>query len=222
MEHFIELERQCKHFIAQTTHADSAHDITHIERVVLMAKKLAKQESANLHVVIPAAWLHDCVAVAKNHPDRHKASAMAADKAITFLTQINYDARYFEAIRHAIIAHSFSANVTPTTLEAKIVQDADRMDALGALGISRCMKVGGAICRGLYHPIDPFCQQRQADDSRYTLDHFFVKLLHIADSMHTQSAKQEAKKRTDYMHAFMQQLGEEIGVSYEFEGSNDA
>lgn len=211
----LEVERQCRDFIINCGSADAAHDITHIERVVNVAKMLCADEQANLHVVLPAAWLHDCVAVAKNHPDRAKASRMAADKALTFLHSIGYDEQYFDDIHHAIIAHSFSANITPQTLEAKIVQDADRMDALGAIGISRCMKVGGAICRGLYHPSDPFGVERDADDSKYTLDHFFVKLLGIAQSMNTRSARLEAQKRTDYMHAFLAQLGEEIGVHYD-------
>jgi len=162
-------------------------------------------------VVLPAAWLHDCVAVAKNHPDRAKASTMAADKALSFLSSINYPEQYFAAIHHAIVAHSFSANIAVQSVEAQIVQDADRMDALGAIGVSRCMKVGGSIGRYLYHKDDPFCLHREPDDTKYTLDHFFIKLLHIAQSMNTPSAKDEAKRRTEYMLAFLEQLKSEIG-----------
>ncbi|MBD1582892.1 HD domain-containing protein [Pseudoalteromonas sp. S16_S37] len=204
------IEQACKNFMVNSVFADTAHDLTHIERVVKTAKELAEKEQADLAVVIPAAWLHDCVAVAKNHPDRARASKMAADKAVTFLQSIGYDESKFDAIHHAIVAHSFSANVMPQTLEAKIVQDADRMDALGAIGVSRCMKVGGAIARHLYHPDDPFCENREADDMRYTLDHFFIKLLHIAEQMHTDAAKEEARKRTDFMHTFLEQLKQEI------------
>ncbi|CAM4152405.1 HD domain-containing protein [Pseudoalteromonas byunsanensis] len=204
------IELACKNFMLNCVFADTAHDLTHVERVVKTAKLLAEQEQADLAVVLPAAWLHDCVAVAKNHPDRARASKMAADKAVSFLQSIDYDESKLDAIHHAIVAHSFSANVTPETLEAKIVQDADRMDALGAIGVSRCMKVGGAIARHLYHPDDPFCERREADDMRYTLDHFFIKLLHIAEQMHTRSAKEEARKRTDFMKAFLEQLKQEI------------
>ncbi|MBS3796429.1 MULTISPECIES: HD domain-containing protein [unclassified Pseudoalteromonas] len=210
-----QLELQCRDFILECGSADSAHDITHIERVVQVAKHLCVQEQADMAVVLPAAWLHDCVAVAKNHPDRAKASLLAADKALTFLHSIGYEQQYLEGIHHAIVAHSFSANITPVTLEAQIVQDADRMDALGAVGISRCMKVGGAICRGLYHPSDPFCQAREADDGKYTLDHFFVKLLGLAKTMNTHSARVEAQQRTAYMQDFLRQLGKEIGMSYD-------
>ena len=78
---------------------------------VRVAIKSGDAEQANMKVVLPAAWLHDCVAVAKNHPDRAKASTMAADKAIAFLASINYDAQLFTQIHHAIAAHSFSANI---------------------------------------------------------------------------------------------------------------
>ncbi|KPZ52859.1 MULTISPECIES: HD domain-containing protein [unclassified Pseudoalteromonas] len=206
-----QLDSQCRTFITSLIHADVAHDITHIERVVRVAIQLCHAEQANMNIVLPAAWMHDCVAVAKNHPDRAKASTMAADKAIAFLKSINYDASLFDDIHHAIAAHSFSANIAVKTLEAQIVQDADRMDALGAIGVSRCMKVGGSISRLLYNPDDPFCVNREADDKTYTLDHFFIKLLHIAKSMNTPSAKAEAERRTAYMYAFLEQLKSEIG-----------
>jgi uncharacterized protein len=205
------LSEQCRDFIKSLIHADVAHDITHIERVVRVAIQLCNAEKANMAVVLPAAWLHDCVAVAKNHPDRAKASTMAADKAIGFLQGLGYDESLFEDIHHAIAAHSFSANIKIKTVEAQIVQDADRMDALGAIGISRCMKVGGSINRLLYSPDDPFCTTRKPDDNKFTLDHFFIKLLNIAKSMNTPSAKEEANRRTHYMHAFLEQLRSEVG-----------
>jgi|TARA_Y100000780_G_scaffold187293_1_gene174231 uncharacterized protein len=206
-----QLNQQCRDFITSLVHADVAHDITHIERVVRVAVQLCIAEQADMAIVLPAAWLHDCVAVAKNHPDRAKASTMAADKAINFLASIGYDEQLFADIHHAIAAHSFSANIAIKTVEAQIVQDADRMDALGAIGVSRCMKVGGSISRLLYNPDDPFCLNREADDKKYTLDHFFIKLLHIAQSMNTPSAKAEAQRRTAYMHDFLAQLKSEIG-----------
>jgi uncharacterized protein len=190
--------------------ADPAHDFAHIERVVSMAKKLSVAESADLNVVVPAAWFHDSVAVAKNSPDRPIASKLAAERARAVLEQLNYSRALLPAIEHAIIAHSYSANVPPCSLEAQIVQDADRMDALGALGIARCMLVGGAIGRTLYEASDPLCEQRMPEDLKYTVDHFFTKLLLIGDTMNTESAKREAKRRTDYMRDFLLQLKRDI------------
>jgi len=197
-------------FLTQLGCADRAHDIDHIERVVATARLLGKSEGAELAVLEPAAWLHDCVSVAKDHPQRKQASLLAADRAVEFLQEINYPQQYHQAIHHAIVAHSFSANITPETLEAKILQDADRMDALGAVGIARCILVGGKLNRQLYSSIDPLCAEREPDDNVYTLDHFFTKLLTLGDSMQTQAAKVEAQRRSVYMREFLVQLQSEL------------
>lgn len=205
------LEAHCREFVGELLPADVAHDITHIERVVKVAKQLAEEEGANIWVVLAGAWLHDCVSVPKNHPDRPRASQMAADKAIEFLRTLSFfPARYLDDVAHAIVAHSFSANVKPETVEAQIVQDADRMDAIGAIGVARCMKVGGRLDRPLYHSEDPFCEDREPEDLKYTLDHFYVKLLNIAQSMGTEAAKREAQRRTEYMKGFLKQLATEL------------
>ena len=197
-------------FIQAEMQTDLAHDYQHVLRVVNNATKLCQQEGAIDAVVLPAAWLHDCLSLPKDHPQRALASQLAADKAIAFLTSIKYPAEHYQAIHHAICCHSFSANITPTTLEAKIVQDADRLDALGAIGIARCLQVSSQLKRPLYAPEDPFCTNREADDKSYTLDHFYQKLLKIKDSMHCDSAKKEANKRSQYMLTFLAQLDAEI------------
>lgn len=123
---------------------------------------------------------------------------------------IDYPSEYLQDIHHAIIAHSFSANVDPITLEAKIVQDADRLDALGAIGITRCIQVSSTLGRSLYSSEDPFCYERVPDDSSYTLDHFYTKLLNLSSTMKTKSAVKEADKRTLVMRAFLMQLESEL------------
>ncbi|QUM86602.1 MULTISPECIES: HD domain-containing protein [unclassified Moritella] len=197
-------------FLTQLGCADRAHDIDHIERVVATARQLGACEGAELAILEPAAWLHDCVSVAKDHPQRKQASLLAADRAVAFLQEINYPQQYHQAIHHAIVAHSFSANITPETLEAKILQDADRMDALGAIGIVRCILVGGKLNRQLYSSIDPLCVDREPNDDVYTLDHFFTKLLMLGESMNTQAAKAEAERRSVYMRDFLAQLQSEL------------
>ncbi|GAB2657657.1 HD domain-containing protein [Vibrio panuliri] len=189
---------------------DPAHDIAHVLRVVRTAKQLAQNEGAQLEVVVPAAYLHDCVSLAKNHPDRAKSSHLAADKAILFLQQLGYPAEYFQDIHHAIVAHSFSAKVIPKTLEAEVVQDADRLDALGAIGVARCIQVGTALGVALYNPQDPFCQQRDPDDRLYSVDHFYTKLFTLKDTMCTDSARREGEKRTEFMRQYLAQLAGEV------------
>lgn len=111
---------------------------------------------------------------------------------------------------YLIEAHSFSANIVPTTIEAKIVQDADRLDALGAIGIARCFSVAGRLSRSFYNEEEPIVISRSLDDQNYTLDHFFVKLLKIPHTLHTESAKKEAAQRLEFMKAFVDQFSLEL------------
>lgn len=189
---------------------DAAHDAEHIRRVVANARRLCREENANLWVVLPAAYLHDCVHVPKSSPDRARASRLAAQAAVQFLEQAGYPGSYLPAIFHAVEAHSFTANIAPQTLEAQVVQDADRLDALGAIGLSRCLMLGGAMGRDLYDPVEPFPITRPADDSRSNIDHFYTKLLHLAERMTTKAGRQEAERRTEFLRAFLAQLKSEL------------
>jgi len=206
-------ETQFTHFISSQMAADAAHDLAHIQRVVANARHLAQLENAEMAVVLPAAWLHDCVTVPKDSPQRAQASRLAAEKAGHFLQTAGYPAQFIPLIAHAIAAHSFSANIPPETIEAKVVQDADRLDALGAVGMARTFMVGGALKRPLYHPADPFCQRRQPDDAVSTVDHFYTKLFTLPKTMQTEAGRAEAEARAAFMRAFLRQLGHEIGVA---------
>lgn len=210
-----EWERAFESFVVRgvLSAADAAHDLGHVHRVVASARALARAEGADLAVVLPAAWLHDCVQHPKTGSARADASRAAAGAAGAFLRDAGYPEESIAAIEHAIHAHSFSARVPPQTLEASVVQDADRLDALGALGIARTLLLGGALGSTLYEPGDPFAHDRPLDDRRYVLDHFFAKLLHLAGGMRTLSGRAEAERRTDFMREYLVQLAREIGVS---------
>jgi len=197
---------------AQAADADAAHDRAHVERVVTTARRLAEDEEAQMDVVVPAAWLHDCVVVPKDHPDRSAAAQRAADTAQDFLADEGYPEQWIPDIAHAIAAHSYSGDVEPDTVEAKVVQDADRLDALGAIGIARCFAVGGALDQSLYHPDDPLCDDRAPDDDTYTLDHFYAKLLRLPDTLQTDAGRTEASRRAAYMRSYLNRLGTEIDV----------
>jgi uncharacterized protein len=190
--------------------ADAAHDVAHIRRVVANAKALARSEGGRLEVVIPAAWLHDCVNLPKDSGQRADASRLAAAAALSFLSAAGYPERYLAEIGHAIEAHSFSANIAPRTLEARIVQDADRLDAIGAIGIARCLMLGGAMGKPLYEPGEPLPRQRAPDESKYVVDHFYQKLLLLAERMQTAAGRQEAERRTAFMRDFLAQLSLEV------------
>jgi uncharacterized protein len=203
-------EPRLRRFVADQPAADPGHGPTHLERVVATALRLAAQERARVDVVLPAAWLHDCVHVAKDDPARAQASRLAADHALRFLESSGYPAACLPAIRHAIEAHSFSAGIEPRTIEAKVVQDADRLDALGAIGLSRCIAVGATLGRPLYAPVDPFCRSRAPDDRGSSVDHFYAKLLKLAATMQTAAGRREAERRTRFLRSFLAQLESEV------------
>ena len=124
------------------------------------------------------------------------------------------------AIQHAIEAHSFSAGITPETPEARILRDADRLDALGAIGVARNFSVSGALGRSLYDPADPFAEHRPLDDLAYSVDHWKVKLLALPGDMLTDAGKLIAQKRTHGMIRFLEEFAEEIGHSLPYDWSN--
>lgn len=189
---------------------DAAHDLEHVRRVVTTARRLCIAENADWTVVMPAAWLHDCVIVPKSSPDRKQASRLAARQAVAWLEELQWPHGRLDEIAHAIEAHSFSVGIEPRTIEAKVLQDADRLDALGAIGLARTLMLGGELKRAFYDPADPFCSTRKADDSVFTLDHLYCKLLKLEGLMQTASGKIEARQRTLFLTDFLGQLREEI------------
>jgi uncharacterized protein len=191
-------------------HPDPAHDILHVRRVVANAKRLAVSEGARLEVVVPAAYLHDVVMISKTDARRRQASQLSAIEAGGFLREIGYPEALIPDVEHAIEAHSFSAAIAARTLEAKVVQDADRLDALGAIGISRCLVLSGMTLRPIYFSEDPFGIDRVHDDSSNALDHFYVKLLRLPEMMQTSSGRSEADRRLQIMRAFLLALQSEI------------
>ncbi|HCH5093492.1 TPA: HD domain-containing protein [Vibrio parahaemolyticus] len=197
-------------FMQQEMQVDAAHDIEHVKRVVKTAKQLCDEENADIAIVLPAAYLHDCFTYPKDHPNRKQSSAIAAKKAIAYLESIQYPQHYHDAIAHAIEAHSFSANIRPNTLEAQIVQDADRLDALGAIGVTRCIQVSTHFNAKLYNDNDMFAKERELNDKQFTVDHFQTKLFKIVDTMNTESARLEANKRKAFMQTYLKQLYDEV------------
>jgi uncharacterized protein len=204
-----EIEARCVEYL-RTAGADVAHDIEHVRRVVANARQIGAVEGARLDIVVPAAWLHDCVHVPKNSPDRPRASALAAAEAMRLLAAWGQPADTLPAIAHVIEAHSFSAGIAPESLEARVLQDADRLDALGAVGLARCLMLGGVLGRPLYVPDDPFCGRREPDDLASTIDHFYTKLLHLAGQFQTGAGRAEAVRRTDFLRRYLGELAHEL------------
>ena len=189
---------------------DPAHDFDHIMRVYKNAEKLAKKEKANKKLVLSAALLHDIVNYPKSDKRSKNSSTQSAIKAKKILSKYNFSNSEIKVITDAIRDHSFSKHKIPKTLEGKILQDADRLDAIGAIGIARAFAVSGSENRPFYNGIDPFCAKRKPDDQKWTVDHFYRKLLKLEKLMNTKSAKTEAKKRTKVLEKFLFELKQEI------------
>jgi uncharacterized protein len=190
---------------------DPAHDFHHLMRVYKNAKRIGRREGTNMDILLPAVLLHDLVVYPKGSTKSSKSSDESADLAENILHSYGYPQDQINQICYCIRAHSYSKRVVPASLEGRILQDADRLDALGAIGIARTFSVGGSENRIFYNPNDPFCRSdRDLDDMQWTLDHFQTKLLKLEDFMHTQTAKKIAKERTRFMKLFIRQLQKEI------------
>lgn len=211
---------------APATADDGAHDLNHLERVWSLARRiLADHPGADALVVLAACFLHDLVNLPKNHPDRSLASALAAEKATRALADAGFPAEKLPDVAHAIEAHSFSAGIPPRTIEARIVQDADRLDALGAIGLARMFHVGGQLGRALAHGADPLARQRTPDDAQYALDHIEVKLLRLPATLHTAAARRIAQARAARLRRFRDEfvaewLGTEEDAEHGFQQLN--
>lgn len=192
--------------VRQTMMFDPAHDESHLLRVVRNA--LWFGEDGDKDVIIPAALCHDLVNLPKSHHNRSLASTLSAIDTITALHKtIGFkDRAHCENIRHAIVAHSFSAKTAPYTLEAKAVQDADRIDSLGLLGITRMFSVGGSMGRALFHPTDPLAENRELDEYAYSLDHYATKLGTLRKTMTTPRGIVMATNLTIDMEVFIKDL----------------
>jgi uncharacterized protein len=195
----------------QTTETkDPSHDFLHISRVYKWALRIGQKESADLRVLLPAALLHDLVNLSKDHPHRAKASSMSAAAADRILLEHNYLSNDRKKICDVIIEHSFSLGKKPSCLESGILQDADRLDALGAIGIMRMVTCGCLLSSVYYHAEDPFAKERPIDDKTYTIDHMYKKLFKLPQTMNTEMGIREANERVKFMELFIQQLGHEV------------
>ena len=182
---------------------DGAHDANHLQRVWRTAcALLAQHPEADALVVQAASFLHDLVNLPKDHPQRAEASRLAAAAAQEELARIGFPSEKLAAVMHAIEVHSFSAGIAPDTIEAKIVQDADRLDALGAVGLARLFYTAGQMGSMLAHPHDPLAQSRAPDDRNYALDHIAVKLEKLPASMQTAAGRELGEARLVLVRAF--------------------
>jgi uncharacterized protein len=202
----------------RTTGRGPAHDFAHVLRVTENARIIAEKEGARPEIVLPAALLHELFSYPKDHPESHRSGEVCAEHAREVLRGLEgspgleLTSEQIDAIALCIREHPYSLRKVPETLEGRVLQDADRLDAIGAVGIARCFATCGELQRPLFHPDDPFCRQRSPEDRNYGLDHFFGKLLKVAEGLHTRSARAMAEERSRFLQAYLDQLASELGI----------
>ena len=212
MEQFDWQQRFEAWLAGHLTQGDSAHDISHFRRVWGTAQRLAEESQADRLVILTACYFHDIVSLPKNHPERGRSSQMAARRTCDILRRDfpDFPPEHAASVAHAIEAHSFSAGIAPQSMEAKIVQDADRLEALGAIGLARVFAVSGALGVPLFDADDPFADARSLDDRAFALDHFQTKLLRLPDTMQTEMGRELARHNADFLIQFMAKLSAEL------------
>lgn len=194
---------------------DASHDWDHVARVLRLALTIAKKEKADEEVVAAAVIFHDWV---KLHPTKgkiDKSSAYSARAAEQILNSIkDFPAEKIAAVKRAIYEHTFSLGIRPKSVESRAVQDADRLDSMGAVGIMRIFAFAGAIGARLFCTYDPFCRtQRTPEAYRYGLDWVPARLKKLPARMNTPTGKKMARMRVQTLKLWMASLERELKES---------
>lgn len=188
--------------------ADAVHDFDHVLRVLALAERLARKEGADLEIVWTATLLHD---VARGHEDRMVADHAQAGAQIARRLLDGHPAEKIEAVAHAIAAHRFRSGPAPQTLEAKVLHDADKLDAIGAIGVARAFAFGGHEGQRLWGEVRPGYEETEETRHEHTPVHEYqIKLVKIQDRLLTPSAQAWARERHSFMVTFFERLEQEV------------
>ncbi|TVQ95296.1 MAG: HD domain-containing protein [Deltaproteobacteria bacterium] len=197
--------------------ADLAHDLPHLRRVwnnaSLLAARAAEDEgwTIDLDVLEAAVALHDIGRGQEQDGERSEVTSAAI--AEDMLRHHGLGDLVWP-VCEAILSHSWSADREASTAEARILQDADRLDALGAIGVARALLMGSSMATPeLYCEDDPYAEKRDLDDHAYIMDHFPAKLFRLAEQMVTPFGRAEGERRTRIVRAFYEALLRDAGVA---------
>lgn len=209
MKHSELIENTIAYVQQELEGAEGGHDWFHIERVWKTSKTLAKEENVNTTIVELGALLHD-IADAKFH---NGDESIGPQKAKAFLEKHHVDEAIIEHVLQIIKNISFKGgnfDQAFRSAELDVVQDADRLDAIGAIGIARCFNYGGYKNRKLYDPAIPpklnMSKEEYKASTAPTINHFYEKLLLLKDRMNTPSGKKMAEQRHAFMESFLAQF----------------
>ncbi|MEQ8291375.1 MAG: HD domain-containing protein [Roseovarius sp.] len=190
---------------------DGSHDEAHLFRIWRNVEKIASGEGGDMEILLAATLLHDCVWIDKGSSQRDMASRLAAAKAQEVLSGLSWKHDRIRQVCHAIEAHSYSAGITPISLEAEVLQDADRLDSIGFMGVARCFYVAGLRRASICDAIDPAAGNRPLDDHAFALDHFQTKLMKLGANFRTVTGARLAAKRSKDLEDFYRGMLAEVG-----------
>lgn len=208
----MSLEKQLLEIASINIKNDFSHDILHAKRVLKLSKQIAEKENGDLDIIIPCAIFHDVICYPKDDIQKNKLSSIHsaefAKKSLEIIVDYPKD-KIHEVVR--IIENcSFSKGIVATSLEEKIIQDADKLEATGAISVMRTFASTGIMNIPFYNEKDPFCVNRVAEDKKYGLDLFFTRLLKVKKLLYTKTAKKIAEERTVFLKLFLKQLNTEL------------
>jgi uncharacterized protein len=196
------------------THLESTpnagHDITHTLRVRDLCLHIGSIEGGDPDILEASALLHDIGRPAELKDPANDHATSSAQLSPGILNMAGFPAQKIPAVVYAIANHRYSSRIIPDSLEARILQDADRLDISGAVGAAMTFAYSGAHNRRLYHPDDPLASQREPDGNKYALDHILTKLMLLSGSMHTCTARSMAEERNRFLQIFVDQFIHEI------------
>ncbi len=203
---FIELKEKIQPYFE----AGGSHDFSHTQRVYNLAVKIAEQENADLDVIKAAALLHDVARLKEDNNEINCHAEEGARIAKEILSKTKFPKEKIEPVCNAIRVHRFSKGLKPETKEAEILQDADRLDAIGAITIARVFATGGKRGRQMYNPKIPPYETYGNNPDTTSINHFHEKILKLKpETFKTQTAKEIAGKRYQFVENFIEQFKKE-------------
>jgi len=193
-ESSIRLIKRTRDYVRHFFEREGTHGFSHVERVLNLCLHIGREEGADLETLALAALLHDVARPLESAGKVEDHAAAGARIARHYLRSLGYPEEKVEAVAHAIEAHRFSRGPEPETLEAKILSDADKLDAIGAIGVARVFMYSGEHGRSI-------------EDS---LEHFEEKILKLKELMYTETARRMAEERHHFTEEFIERIRREI------------
>lgn len=193
---------------------DKSHDLEHMRRVFNLGMRIAKSETIQVtdyDILIPALIFHDSVIFRKDDPRNNLAPSKSADLAEVLLKSVpGYPEIKIKGVKDCIQECSFSNGIEPSTWESAILQDADKLESVGALAIMRTFSSGGEMNRPFYNPLDPLCKGEVTEKVGASIELFKKRLFVVAKTMSTNEGKRLAQKRVTFLRSFWERYKEEL------------